>query len=95
MRQLKQAGDLFGSETFPCTSSRLVDEYGDQSLELENGETTVGELFETLPDAEFETCEDALEAAYGVVGEEAIGRKGYSDRDPPCPGEDGYEPVSF
>jgi len=32
---------------------------------------------------------------YGALGEEAIGRKGYSDRDPYCIGEEGHERVSL
>jgi hypothetical protein len=33
--------------------------------------------------------------AYGALGEAAIGRKGYSDRDATCPGEDGHQQVSL
>jgi hypothetical protein len=36
-----------------------------------------------------------MEAAYGMLGEEAIGRKGYSDRDPRAPGEQDSEPLSL
>ena len=43
----------------------------------------------------FETAEDARLTAYAGVSGKAIGRKGYSDRDPVCMGEDGPEEVSF
>jgi hypothetical protein len=56
-------------------------------MELPNGEVTLGNVLETVPDEDFETEEDARLAAYGALGEEAIGRKGYSDRDPACIGE--------
>jgi len=48
-----------------------------------------------LPDERLESETDAKLLTYGLLGEEAIGRKEYSDRDPTCPGEDGHKPVSL
>jgi len=95
MRSLTEAEETFEAQTFPCTGSELVSEYGDLELELPNCETTIADVFEALPNAEFATSEEACEAAYGVLGEDAIGRKGYSDRDPTMPGEDGHRRVSL
>ncbi|MFT4921987.1 MAG: hypothetical protein ACI8XM_001195 [Haloarculaceae archaeon] len=87
MRIAKDAEQSFENHTFPSTTAEVVEEHGDVEMELPNGEVTLGNVLETVPDEDFETEEDARLAAYGALGEEAIGRKGYSDRDPACIGE--------
>lgn len=94
MRLVSDAEDSFRSHNFPTTATELVDEYGEMELELPNGANTLEEVLGRIPDETFESAEDALQAIYGALGEEAIGRKGYSDRDPVCPGEE-YEPISL
>ncbi len=95
MRLVSDAEDSFASHTFPTTTEELVEEYGEMELELPNGADTLGDVLGRMPNEEYETAEDAAQAAYSALGEEAIGRKGYSDRDPVCPGEQEYEPVSL
>ncbi|MEF8812849.1 MAG: DUF2795 domain-containing protein [Halovenus sp.] len=95
MRRLSDAEETFEAQRFPCTGSELASEYGDLTVELPNGDTTVAEVFETLADEEFASSREACRTAYGVLGEDAIGRKGYSDRDPTLPGEDGHRPISL
>ncbi len=93
--RLRELGIEFGSlvdqladHEYPTTSSTLVDAYGDTVLELQNGEQTLREVFEPVPDQEFETRDEVRSAIFIWVGEQAIGRKGYSDRTPPALGED-------
>ncbi|PSQ60393.1 MAG: DUF2795 domain-containing protein [Halobacteriales archaeon SW_9_67_25] len=95
MRFTANAEESFAGHTYPSTTEEFVAEHGDVELELPNGAVTLGEVLETLPNEEFQTAEDARYATYGALGEEAIGRKGYSDRDATCPGEIGHEQVSF
>ena len=95
MRLVSNAEDSFASHTFPATTDELIEEYGELEFELPNGENTLEEVLSRLPDAEYDSREEAVQAAYGALGEEAIGRKGYSDRDPRCPGEKHPEPVSL
>lgn len=95
MRLVSDAEDSFATHTFPTTTDQLVEEYGELEIELPNGASTLGEVLERVPNEEFASAEDALQATYGALGEEAIGRKGYSDRDPICPGERIDEPVSL
>lgn len=95
MRLVSDAEDSFASHTFPTTTTELIEEYGELELELPNGDNTLGDVLSRLPEKEYESSEEALEAAYGVLGEEAIGRKGYSDRDPLAPGERDSEPLSL
>lgn len=94
MRLVRDAADSFATHSFPTTSEELVEQYGEIELELPNGAATLGDVLDRLPEEEFDSADDALQATYSALGEEAIGRKGYSDRDPVCPGEE-YEPVSL
>ena len=95
MRLARNAEDSFATHTFPTTTAEFVAEHGDVELELPNGAVTLGEVLGRLPDEELETAEDARLATYSALGEDAIGRKGYSDRDPSCLGETGHERVSL
>jgi len=95
MRRLSDAEEMFDAQRFPCTANDIISEYGDLTVELPNGDTTVADVFEALSGEEFASSQEACEAAYGVLGEDAIGRKEYSDRDPTMPGEDGHRPVSL
>ena len=95
MRLATDVEESFETHTFPATTEELIEAYGDLDLELANGSTTLADVLSQLPDEEFDTPEDARLTTYGSLGEEAIGRKGYSDRDPVSPGEDGPEPLSL
>jgi hypothetical protein len=94
MRLVSNAEDTFASHTVPTTASDLIEEYGELELELPNGNETLGDVLDRVDEQEFDSAEDATQSTYGALGEEAIGRKGYSDRDPTCPGED-HEPLSL
>jgi hypothetical protein len=95
MRLAANAEESFTTHSYPSTTEEFVAEHGDVRLELPNGAVTLREVLETLPNEELETAEDVRYAAYSALGEAAIGRKGYSDRDATCPGETGHEQVSF
>jgi hypothetical protein len=95
MRIVNEADESFATHTFPSTTEEFVAEHGNVELELPNGAVTLEEVFGTLPNEVFQTEEDARYSAYGALGEAAIGRKGYSDRDATCPGEDGHQQVSL
>jgi hypothetical protein len=84
------AGRLRNHE-YPTTSDKLVAAYGDATLGLQSGEQTLREVFEPLPTEAFESVEEARSAIFNAVDDEAIGRKGYSDRTPPAPGEEREE----
>lgn len=73
---------------YPATSDELLDAYGDAVLTLQNGEQTLAEVFESMGAESFDSAEDARQAVYNRVNDQAIGRKGYSDRTPPALGEE-------
>lgn len=95
MRLVEDAEETFAAQTFPTTTAEFVEAHGDTELELPNGASTLGEVLECLPNEEFKTEEDARLSVYSALGEEAIGRKGYSDRDATAPGEDGHDVLSL
>ena len=87
--------DPFGDYTYPLTTEELLEAHGGYELELADGTETLAEVLEIVGSETFETTDDLRYAIYGAVSSKAIGRKGYSDRDAPSPGELGQEPVSF
>ncbi|WP_101295083.1 DUF5789 family protein [Halegenticoccus soli] len=93
--RLNRTGDAFDGHEFPATSEELVEEYGDQLIELQNGEETFREVLERLGAQTYEGPDDVRNALLTGVSHKAIGRRFYSDRDAPALGENGPDPVSF
>ena len=90
----REMGIEFGSlkrkldeHDYPATGEELLAAYGDHELELPGGSTTLREVLgqrrsqsgddETI---EYESGEDVRQSITNMVGAEAVGRKGYSDR---------------
>ena len=92
---LTEAADAFESHEYPMTSEELIEASGDVTLELPNGTETLGDALSRSAPETFESADEALLTLSSGVSSKAIGRKGYSDRDPICMGEDGPEQVSF
>jgi len=95
MEMLTDATELFETKEYPLTAAELIESDGEMVLELPNGTETLGAALERAAPETFETAEDARLATYSGVSSKAIGRKGYSDRDPVCMGEDGPDEKSF
>lgn len=79
---LNGTGELIDDYEYPATTEELIDAHGDRTLELPNGSEQVEEVLARLESETFETPEDARFAIYAAVSEKAVGRVGYSDRDP-------------
>lgn len=73
---------------YPATSDELVDTYGESVLVFQNGEQTLREIFKSMETESFNSAEDVRTTIFNSVDEQAIGRKGYSDRTPPALGEE-------
>jgi hypothetical protein len=95
MRLLTEAQTAFEAHTYPMTTDELIDAHGDMVLELPNGTETLADALGRSGPETFETAEDAMLTACSGMSSKAIGRVGYSDRDPVAMGEDGPEQVSF
>ncbi|WP_128477068.1 DUF5789 family protein [Halorussus pelagicus] len=92
---LQQATELLRDHEYPATTDQLTDSYGDFELDLPNGSETLGDVFGRVESETFGTPGEAEETLYSAVSGKAIGRKGYSDRDPTTLGTTGPAQVSF
>lgn len=88
MLTIKDASERLGTHRYPTTTEDLLADHGDVVIEHTNGSETIAEVFGRLDVETYETHEAVTAALYSAVSSEAIGRKFYSDRDPPSPGSD-------
>lgn len=73
--------------TYPKTTDHVVEELDDPTLTLVDGKDRLSSVFERVDDEVFDCCDDAKLAVLGGLKGDAVGRKGYSDRDPPTTSE--------
>lgn len=81
---------------YPTTRDDLLAAYGDSELGLPGGSTTLAEILVTSRDESgglregirYESPDDVHESIYNLVGSEAVGRVGYSDRAGSSPGNE-------
>ncbi len=79
---------------YPIDNDELLDQHGDAELELPDGTATLSEVLDPLQDDEqtYESEEDLETMIMNMVGDDAVGREGYSDRgDEPQEGDDEQE----
>jgi len=88
MPTIQDASERLGTHRYPTTTADLLAAHGDLEVEYSNGSETLTEIFGRLDVETYTTHEEATTALYSAVGDEAIGRKFYSDRDPFSPGVD-------
>jgi len=94
--RLQATDERIDDQSYPLTTEDLLDELGDHEIELANGSEPVADVLERCGDQTFQTPEDVKHTLQAGVCERAIGRKGYSDRDPTTPGSVyGHDCVSF
>lgn len=75
-------GDQMDALEYPIDHETLVDNYGDAEIGLPDGSTHLAELLAPLQD-DGQTYQDAEELEtmiLNMVGDDAVGREGYSDR---------------
>ena len=92
---LQQASKLLRDHDYPATANQLASDYDDYELDLADGTETLGEVFGRVASETYHGSREAEEMLYSTVSSKAIGRKGYSDRDPTTLGTFGPDQVSF
>lgn len=95
MRLLQTMDRTAGQHTYPATTAQIIEEYGDLELELADGTERLGTVLGRLDPETYQGYDDLRLTTLSALGAGAIGRKGYSDRDPTCMGEDGHTQISF
>lgn len=71
------------SQRYPSSVESMVSDLDDPRIELADGAQYLSEIYGTVSVEKFETIEEAQLVFLSGLKASAIGRKGYSDRDPP------------
>ena len=70
------------------TTGELLDAYGDRTLGLESGETTLAAVLDPMGTQTFESRDEVRNAVCAMVGDDAVGRTAYTDRGTETTAED-------
>jgi len=81
--------------TYPADCADVVETCGDRVITFQVGEETVAEAFGRCDAGQLRNRREARQTLLSSVSEGAIGRKYYSDRDPPIPDAEWHDPVSL
>ena len=81
--RLKDLDGMIADMDYPTTSDEIIDSHGGRELSLARGSETVRQVFDRCGSESFSSADEARMTLYSSLSEGAIGRKGYSDRDPP------------
>lgn len=72
--------DDLQNEEYPLSNGDLLETYGDREIDLQDGGESLNEVLAPLEDRSYDDADDVMQTVIGMVGDEAIGRKNYSDR---------------
>ncbi|AGB17185.1 hypothetical protein Halru_2604 [Halovivax ruber XH-70] len=86
--ELGELGTKLEEHDYPASQDELLEAYGEEEVKMDEETTTFQELLEPFNEDGYESAAEVEQAIVTMVGDEAIGRKNYSDRTPPAPGED-------
>lgn len=67
-------------ESYPISHEQLLERYGDRELELADERTTLREVLVIENEDGYEDAESVRQAIFNGVGDDAVGREGYTDR---------------
>ena len=78
---------------YPVANETLIDRFGAHELDLVDGETTLNDVLSRDPeDRTYRSAEAVRRSVTRLVGRDAVGREGYTDRGTSSPGRvDGLE----
>lgn len=77
--ELGPLADELETHSYPATTAELVAEYGHHEIELSDGTKSFDEVLDGI-DETYEDAEEVRQMLYTMVGSDAVGREGYSDR---------------
>jgi hypothetical protein len=76
-------------ESYPLTHERLLSQYGDYEIGLPDSDVPLHEILSPETEQEYEDPESVRQTILNLVGSDAVGREGYSDRGGYTPDADG------
>lgn len=88
--------DDLEDESYPLSHETLLNRYGDRELDLIDEQVSLREVLSPEQEQEYKDAESVRQAVFSMVGDEAVGREGYSDRGGDTrDGDDSTEAESF
>lgn len=78
---------------YPTTTAALRRRFEGTVLDLQDGSERLESLLGRIDPETYTSADEVRMSVHGSLPVEAVGRQGYTDRDPPCLGE--VEPLSF
>lgn len=93
--QLNDVQQLLATQEYPTTSTQLTEAVGHEEIHHPDGSETLADVFGRFEAETYHSAEDAMTTVYSGVSAEAVGRIGYSDRDPTPMGTFGPDQISF
>lgn len=81
--------------SYPATTGTVVTEFGDTEIQFSNGSERLVDALEKCDRETFDCPEDAKLTLLSSLDSDAVGRKGYSDRDPPTICDSRTDRLSF
>lgn len=94
MIRLNQLPDRLERMSYPVTNEELSAEFEGQTLRHPNGEEALSAVVDRCGSHTLGSANDAWLSVIGSVDEAAVGRKFYTDRDPPCVTAE-FDPITF
>ena len=80
--QLNGTAEFANSLEYPATTDDLIAAHGDRTIELADGSETLGDALSRIDSETFESPDDVALTLQCALSQKAVGRVGYSDRDP-------------
>lgn len=96
--RLDGADEVFDASRYPMSTADLITEFGAYELQYPNGDNgrePLREIFERMGPDVYDTPHEARLAVFTAVSADAVGRRYYSDRDPPILGSEQLPAESF
>ncbi len=88
--------ELLNELAYPLSSEQLVSAIGSREVEYPTGKVESLETVCRRIEIDEYTSQDEVELILlSALHGDAVGRQGYSDRDPPIPEIDRYDPISY
>ncbi len=82
-KQLQVPTELLDQATFPATRDDVIEHYGTHRLGRDDDAESLAEALERIDVDSFESSDDFRNVLLTSLGGDAVGRRGYTDRDPP------------
>jgi hypothetical protein len=92
--RLNQLPTVLDDLTYPLSANELSAALAGRTLDHPAGQEPVSAVVERCGSDAMESSDDAWLSMVASVDEDAVGRKFYSDRDPPCDSNE-FDAVSF